>query len=156
MAGGGVSSAALIDVSFAGSGVTIAGIPIRNFMDDANPLEFPDSEVTSFGVNCNGVMVRHAKPSAVIMSVTVIPGSDEDDKLYKLWISYRVQDGKNKADVWAKGLTASVSVGNTQMKRRSYSFSGGTMISGPGGPSAGAEGKMRGRTYTFAFARVSD
>ncbi len=147
----GVSSGQLCDVSFAGSRITIAGITIVNFMDDANPVEFPDVEVTGYGVNCNGVMIRWAKPNAVIMSVTVIPGSNEDAQLYRLWARYRVQNGQYNSD-WSNALTASISVGNTQMLGiRSYSFGGGTMVSGPGGPTATGEGKMQGRTYTFAF-----
>lgn len=149
----GLSSNNLIDVSFAGSVVTVAGITINNFMDDANPVEFPDVEVSGVGVNCNGIMIRHAKPNVVIMSVTVIPGSQEDHKLYDLWMSYRVQNGINNAGVWEKSLTGSVSTkGN---RSSNYSFSGGTMVSGPGGPSANGEGKMTGRTYTFAFAVVT-
>lgn len=153
---GTVSSAKLCDVSFAGSIITVAGIKISNFMDDANPVEFPDVEVSGYGINCNGVMIRWAKPNAVIMSVTVIPGSMEDAKLYRLWNQYRVQDGNYNAQ-WGSSLDASISIGNTQMAgKRSYSFSGGTMISGPGGPTASSEGKMSGRTYTFAFAAVKE
>lgn len=153
MAGNTVSSNRLIDVSFAGSVVRVAGIMINNFMDDANPVEFPDVEVTSVGMNCNGVMIRYAKPSAVMMSVTVIPGSKEDAELYKLWKVYRVQDGKNNATQWEKPLTATIQTkGNRAAK---YVFGGGTMVSGPGGPSSNGEGKMQGRTYTFAFAVVN-
>lgn len=150
-----ISSAALHDVSFAGSKVTIAGIDINNFMDDANPVEFQDVEVSSVGVNCNGVMIRNAKPSIVTMSVTVIPGTIEDKQLYDLWAKYRVQDGQNRANAqWSKALTGNITIGNGTMKKTSYRFSGGTMVSGPGGPVSNAEGKMQGRTYTFAFARV--
>ena len=56
-----VSSSHLIDVSFAGSTVRVAGITIEDFMDDANPVEFQDVEVSSVGVNCNGVIIRNAK-----------------------------------------------------------------------------------------------
>ncbi len=154
---GAVSSAQLHDVSFAGSQVTVAGINIVNFMDDANPIEFPDTEVSSVGVNCNGVMIRNAKPNTVMMSVTVIPGSSEDASLYRLWMKYRVQDGNNLAgSQWSQALSASVVVGNTQLTgKKTYSFNGGTMVSGPGGPVSNGEGKMQGRTYTFAFTQVS-
>lgn len=152
-----VSSAKLHDVSFAGSTVTVAGIKIVNFMDDANPVEFQDTDVSNVGVNCNGVMIRNAKPNVVMMSVTVIPGSQEDSSLYRLWAKYRVQDGNNEAGgQWSQALTATITVGNTQMTgRKTYNFGGGTMVSGPGGPVSNGEGKMQGRTYSFAFAQVS-
>jgi hypothetical protein len=138
------------DVSFAGSTVTVGGIKVSDFMDDANPVEFQDVDVSSVGVNCNGSMIRNAKPNVVMMSVTVIPGSESDEKLYALWKKYRVQGNWNEQ--WEKALTASVSIGSG---RGSRSFSNGTMVGGPGGPSSNGEGKMQGRTYTFAFVTVN-
>lgn len=138
------------DVSFAGSSVTVAGITVTDFMDDANPVEFQDVEVSSVGVNCNGSMVRNAKPNVIMMSITVIPGSQSDTSLYNLWKKYRVQGNWNPQ--WEQGLTASVTIGSG---RGSRSFSNGTMVSGPGGPSSNGEGKMTGRTYTFAFVTAN-
>ena len=134
------------DVSFAGSRVSIAGIDVSDFMDDANPVEFQDVEVSSVGVNCNGSMVRNAKPNTIMMSVTVIPGSNSDNALYNLWKQFRLQGNWN--GTWERALTASVSIGSGRGSRQ---FSNGTMVSGPGGPSSNGEGKMTGRTYTFAF-----
>jgi hypothetical protein len=138
------------DVSFAGSSVTVAGITVTDFMDDANPVEFQDVEVSSVGVNCNGSMVRNAKPNVIMMSLTVIPGSQSDISLYNLWKRYRVQGNYNSQ--WEAPLTASVTIGSG---RGSRSFSNGTMVSGPGGPSSNGEGKMTGRTYTFAFVTAN-
>lgn len=136
----------MLDVSFAGATVTVAGIHITDFMDDANPVEFQDTEVSTVGVNCNGSMIRNAKPNAIMMSVTVIPGSASDFALYNLWRQYRVQGGWN--GTWETPLNASVTTGNGRITRN---FTDGTMVSGPAGPSASGEGKMSGRTYTFAF-----
>ena len=134
------------DVSFAGSSVTVGGVTVTDFMDDANPVEFQDVEVSSVGVNCNGSMIRNAKPNVIMMSVTVIPGSQSDTGLYNLWKKYRVQGNWNSA--WEQSLSASVTIGSG---RGSRTFTDGTMVSGPGGPSSNGEGKMSGRTYTFAF-----
>lgn len=138
------------DVSFAGSSVTVAGITVNDFMDDANPVEFQDVEVSSVGVNCNGSMVRNAKPNVIMMSLTVIPGSQSDTNLYNLWKRYRVQGNFNSQ--WETGLSATVTIGSG---RGSRSFANGTMVSGPGGPSSNGEGKMTGRTYTFAFVTAN-
>ena len=72
------------DVSFAGATVYIDNHKLEDFMDDANPVEFPDTEVSTVGVNCNGNMIRNAKPNVVMMSVTVIPCTDDDKFLYDL------------------------------------------------------------------------
>lgn len=137
------------DVSFAGSVVNINGVTIGDFMDDANPVEFQDVEVSSVGVNCNGSMIRNAKPNVIMMSVTVIPQSQSDNYLYNLWKKYRVQGNWNSQ--WEVPLSASVTISGG---RGSRSYSNGTMVSGPGGPSSNGEGKMTGRTYTFAFVTV--
>lgn len=134
------------DVSFAGSSVTINGHTITDFMDDANPVEFQDVEVSGVGVNCNGSMIRYAKPNVIMMSITVIPGSEDDNFLYDMWKEYRVQGDYSSR--WEESLTASVDIANGA---NSKSYSNGTMVSGPGGPSSNGEGKMTGRTYTFAF-----
>lgn len=140
----------LHDVSFAGSTVEVAGITVTDFMDDANPVEFQDVEVSSVGVNCNGSMIRNAKPNVIMMSVTVIPGSANDTAFYNLWKLYRVQGKWEKK--WEEGLQASITIGGGDNAK--LSFSNGTMVSGPGGPSSNGEGKMTGRTYTFAFVTV--
>lgn len=138
------------DVSFAGSSVTVAGITVTDFMDDANPVEFQDVEVSTVGVNCNGSMIRNAKPNIVMMSLTVIPGSRSDIELYNLWKKYRVQGSWNSQ--WEQPLTASVTIGSG---RGSRSYSNGTMVNGPGGPASNAEGKLQGRTYSFAFVTAN-
>ena len=125
-------------------------------MDDANPVEFPDTEVSTVGVNCNGNMIRNAKPNVVMMSVTVIPCTDDDKFLYDLWRQYRVQDGVNNAARWEKPISARINVQGLNKKKSSWSFRDGTMVSGPGGPSSNGEGKMQGRTYTFAFVSVDN
>jgi hypothetical protein len=144
------------DVSFAGAKVTVAGQTLEDFMDDANPVEFPDTEVSTVGVNCNGNMIRNAKPNVIMMSVTVIPCSPDDAFLYKLWRKYRVQDGVNNAGQWETALTANIHVQGNNKSKNTWNFTNGTMVSGPGGPSSNGEGKMQGRTYTFAFVSVDD
>lgn len=148
----------IYDVSFAGATITLSGgmgMPgkITDFMDDANPVEFPDVEVTGAGANLNGNMIRYAKPNLVMMSITVIPFSEDDNALYNAWARYRVQNG-NQGTAWEQGITCIIDTSQSA-RAGSRTLSNGTMISGPGGPASTAEGKMQGRTYTFAFQAVS-
>lgn len=152
----GISASHLIDVSFAGSTIRITGngsVEISNFMDNSNPIDFPDTAVSDVAINCYGQMIRNAKPNPIVMSVTVIPGSKEDNSLYNMWQRYRLTDGSYD-EQWRTALRATISVANKTMAKKTYEFSGGTMVSGPGGPSATGDGKMQGRTYTFAFAKT--
>ena len=149
------------DVSFAGSSVAISwsgggsGLIITQFMDDANPIDIQDVEVSTVGVNCNGSMIRNAKPNLIMISVTVIPNSRDDVELRKMWKQFRVQGSGNKD--WSNSVSLTVNLGTQDAKTamKAYSYTNGTMVSGPGGPVANAEGKMQGRTYTFAFCSVS-
>lgn len=148
-----LTSKNLCDLSFAGSTVVINGHTISQFMDDANPVEFQNLEVSGVGVNCNGKMIRYAKPSAVMMSVTVIPGGADDGYLYGLLKQYHVEDAENNGDQWEQSIDCDINIDTTGFNVE-YHFAGGTMVSGPGGPGSSAEGKMQGRTYTFAFASI--
>lgn len=164
MADNGNARVFIRDVSFAGSSVTLSGGPfgsvdVKDFMDDANPVEFQDVEVSSVGVNLNGAMIRNAKPNTIMASITVIPFSQTDKQLYAGWKVYRVQ-GTWRSE-WEQPLTLTVSLGTNAsggggvgQGQKMYKFTNGTMVSGPGGPVSNAEGKMQGRTYSFAFVSV--
>lgn len=149
-----LSSAELLDVSFAGSTVFIAGRQITQYMDDQNPIDVQNLEVTKVGYNCNGKMIRTAQAGGVMISVTVIPSSSDDAFFHNLLMQYHLQDGKNNAQRWETSLTASITLQGNRDKT-TWNFSGGTMVSGPGGPTSSADGKLAGRTYTFAFAKIT-
>lgn len=142
------------DVSFAGSKIRISGagasFEVADFMDDANPVEFQDTEVSGAGMNFKGQMIRYAKASVITASVTVAPASDSDNNLYVMWKKFRIHDNW-EAD-WENGITLSVTTGKPGCSR---TLSNGTMVSGPAGPSSNGEGKMIGRTYTFAFVTAN-
>lgn len=134
------------DVSFAGAHLMVGGVSIDDFMDDANPIEFDDLEVSKVEYSCNGKMIRSSIPRAIFMSVTVIPGSPSDHGLQRLLKKYHnIQSG---GDLDGQ-LSAYISTNGG-----SYSFSDGTMISGSPGVGSKGDGKMMGKTYTFAFMQM--
>lgn len=141
----------LVDISFAGSVVTINGANITSFMDDQNPIEFQDTEVSNIEWSCNGRMIRSVKPSHILMSVTVIPSSTSDKSLRTMLKNNLLNGGKIDLGAANQMLTASVSLKNDGDGQRSFSFRNGTCVAGPLGPTAHGSGKMGGNTYTFAF-----
>lgn len=142
------------DVSFAGSKIKLSGagmsFDVIDFMDDANPVEFQDTEVSGAGMNFKGQMIRYAKASVITASVTVAPASESDDNLYAMWKKFRIHD--NWEPSWEDPITLTVMTGKHNHTR---TLSNGTMVSGPAGPSSNGEGKMIGRTYTFAFVTAN-
>ena len=143
----------MYDVSFAGSVITIGGATISEFMDDANPIEIQDTEVAGIEWSCNGRMIRTVKPSAILISVTVIPGSTSDDALRKIWKENFNNGGDIKLGATNKMLTCSISCGNSSIG--SFSFTNGTCLSGAAAITSNGQGKMGGNTYTFAFEKVA-
>lgn len=149
---GGNSLKALYEVSFAGSRVVIGGANISEFMDDSNPIDIQDTETTNIEWSCNGRMIRTIKPAAIILSITVIPGSASDNSLRKIWKKSFCNGGSVNIAQANQTLKCTVSAGNSRVG--SFTFTGGTPISGAAAFTANGQGKMGGNTYTFAFENV--
>lgn len=147
-----VSSANILDVSFSGSTVKIAGTIIKDFVDNRNPVEFQDVDVSNVEWSCNGRMIRTIKPAGIMMSVTVIPGSKSDIALRKLFKESFSNGGAGADTAKAnEAITANIVLANAGNSGETYDFADGTIIAGPAGPSVSGNGKMGGNTYTFMF-----
>lgn len=142
----------IYDLSFAGSQIVIGGATITEFMDDANPIDIQDTDAANIEWSCNGKMIRTIKPAAVIISVTVIPGSASDDALRTIWKKRFLNEGFVDLDECDRPLTCQITSGNPKVG--GFSFTRGTCLSGAAALTANGQGKMGGNTYTFAFARV--
>ena len=142
---------ALYEVSFAGSVIVIGGARITEFMDDANPLDIQDTDTCNIEWSCNGRMIRTVKPSAVMISITVIPGTASDKALKTIWKKNFCNGGSISLNEANQQLSCSISVGNSGA---SYMFTGGTCVSGAAALTSNGQGKMGGNTYTFAFENV--
>lgn len=142
----------IYDRSFAGSTVTIDGIPITEFMDQENPIDIQDTETCNIEWDCEGKMVRTVKPSAILLSVTVIPGSNNDKELRKIWFRHFSNGGTVNVSDADRGISCTINCGNPLVG--SYTFSNGTCVSGAAGLTANGQGKMGGNTYTFAFEQT--
>lgn len=142
----------ITDLSFAGSTISIDGIVISDFIDDKNPIEISDAEVANIEWSCNGRMIRTIKPSAVIISITVIPGSTSDLNLRRIW-SKKFCDGGAVSTGYAD-ITHSCCISVKNPNVGSYIYKNGTCISGAPGIGVNSTGKMGGNTYTFAFEKI--
>ena len=137
------------DVSFAGTIITIGGATITEFMDDQNPIDIQDTDVCNIEWSCNGRMIRTIKPSAVIVSVTVIPGSTSDNSLRRIWKSNFNNGGGVDLNEANEPLIMVITSGNPEVGE--FEFTGGTCVSGAAAITSNGQGKMGGNTYTFAF-----
>ena len=140
----------IYDVSFAGATVVVGGRTITEFVDDANPVDSPDVTISNVGYSLGGKMYRTAHLAPILLSITVIPGSSDDNFLWKEMVKLRPNEGDTSE--YAKPGTATITTHGAN--KESFSFKKGTIVSGPLGPSVSGDGKMKGRTYTFAFSLV--
>lgn len=144
----------MFDVSAFGTGVTIValqtfpmGFQLSSFADDKDPLTIQDDEVGGFEPLYDGSLFCFTKANPIKVTVSVIPGSDDDINLKVLLGAKRV---KKKIDIIPDVTSMVVSY----PKAGYVVFSNGSIISGPPADSISA-GRRRGNSYTFVFGSVN-
>lgn len=139
------------DVSGTGFSLTIKasvtfpqGFPVTAFADDADPWDAPSVTIATPSMNVNGDLVVFSAPVPLTRSINVIPGSEDDNNLSILYEANRVGKGKRSArDVIT--VVASWPDGSTE------TLGGGKMTDGMSGKSLASAGKIKSRSYAFAF-----
>ena len=153
------------DISTVGASISIkcpalgsnGFILIDEFSDEGTPFDCPDVDLSENAKNLNGEMISSRKPSVYSVSVTVIPGTDQDRELAKLFHKSALYKGNVTpiADLIVSSLTINIpkidGSGEDVVSTRKYTFSNGRAKTGPTGPSSSAEGRQAARTYNFEF-----
>ncbi len=141
----------MIDVSGFGTGITIValqsfpmGFSLSQFADDTDPIVFEEVETSDIELLYDGSLFAYDVASAVRMSVSVIPGSNDDINL-KILLSAR------------KGSSSIIPLPDTTTAVISYPdggrviLSNGTITKGPLADSITQQGRRKANTYSFAF-----
>lgn len=128
---------------------------ITNFSDEGTPFDAPDVDASTNRKNLNGTMISSRTPSVYPMSITVIPGSYEDDYLWAALQKSLIQPGEAGVTE-VKKLYYNITVKTPNINEsgrgtgtRSFTWANARIKSGPTGPSTSAEGRLAARTYTF-------
>lgn len=153
----------MIDISTVGASVEIESglgtIRITQFSDEGTPFECPDVDLSDNRKNLNGQMISSRTPSVYSVSVTVIPGSEEDLELSRLAQKAALMPGSvsrisdlviERISLMLPGINGS---GEGVAGERVFVWTHGRMKTAPTGPSSSAEGRMAARTYTFEMER---
>ena len=153
----------MIDISTVGATIDITFNDnkrkiITQFSDEGTPFECPDGNVSTNAKNLNGQMISSRTPSIYPVSITVVPGSEEDMFLQRRLADASIQPGnvKSIAELEVSSLIVSIPAINESGEGShaiDYTFKNGRLNSGPMGPSTSAEGRMSARTYTFEFEK---
>ena len=153
----------MIDISTVGAKIDIKfkdnkQKTITQFSDEGTPFECPDIDVSTNAKNLNGQMVSSRTPSVYPVSITVIPGSEEDMFLQRRLAEAAIQPGNvtSIAELAISSLIVSfpaIDESGEGSHAIDYTFTNGRLKGGPMGPSSSAEGRMSARTYTFEFEK---
>lgn len=141
----------MFDVSGTGFSLTIKfsvtfpqGIQVTAFADDADPWDAPALDIATVQTNVNGDLVAFSSPQPLTRTINLIPGSEDDNNLSIAFEANRVGKGKRSArDVVT--IVANWPDGSTE------TLSNGKMTNGMSGKSLASAGRIKSRSYAFAF-----
>ena len=153
-----------IDISAVGASIVItphSGTPITitEFSDEGTPFDAGDVDVSTNAKNLNGQMISSRTPAVYPVSVTVIPGSDNDFELQQLLQKSSIMPGGIAPvdNIIIDSIVLSVPAINQSGRgfTRKYEWSAGRIKTGPTGPSTSSEGRQSARTYTFEMEQFT-
>ena len=139
------------DVSATGVKITVITVPtypqgfeVSEFADNADPLDFPPTQIADYGMGVNGDLVTWTKPAPLEITLNVIPNTDADKNLGILYDMNRAAKGKISAQDLVT-LVASYPDGTRKI------FSNGKLISGVPANGVSSDGRIKTKEYKFVF-----
>lgn len=125
-----------------------AGIDITQFADDGDSLDVPQQQIADKAMGVNGDLITWAKANPLLVTINIIPGSEDDRNLSVLLEANRVARGKRGSrDVIT--LTAIYPDETTQ------TWSLGRITDGTPGKALASSGRMKTKAYLFAFENLA-
>lgn len=121
-----------------------AGITITQFADDADPFDTPEITVAEVAMGVNGDLIIWSKANPIMVTLNVIPNSEDDKNLGILLEANRVARGK-------LGARDVVTLSQVLPDGKTKTLSSGAITVGRPGQSMASAGRMKSKPYTFAF-----
>jgi hypothetical protein len=141
----------MINISGFGTTITVValssfpmGFSLSQFADDQDPLVVEEIEPTGYEMLYDGSLFAFDKAAPVRLTVSVIPGSDDDINLKIL-----LQARKGAASIIPLPDQTSVIISYPNGGR--VMLTNGTITKGPLADSILQTGRKRGNTYSFVF-----
>lgn len=120
------------------------GFPITQFADDADPFDVPSIQIKDKAMGLNGDLISWSKPNALVITLNVIPDSDDDNTLAILFESNRVGKGK-------LAVTDSITLVGVYPDGKIVSYLNGVLTDGVPGTGVASSGRFKSKNYSFAF-----
>lgn len=123
------------------------GIEVSQFADDADPFDSPSQQIADKAMGLNGDLVTWSTANPLLVTLNVIPGTDDEKNLRVLLDANRVARGKRSArDVIT--LVVSYPDGSTVTYRQGK-ITDGMMASG-----VASAGRIKTNPFNFAFEDI--
>lgn len=120
------------------------GSIITQYSDDVDPFDIPSLQIADKAMGLNGDLITWSKANPIIVSLSVIAGTLSDAQLAILLEANRVGAGKNGANdvITLTGLYPSGNI---------IQFTKGIITDGMPGSAIASSGRLKTKTYSFAF-----
>lgn len=121
-----------------------SGLTLTQFADDQDAFDAPSMQIKDKGMGLNGDMVVWSTPNAIAVTLSVIPGTEDDQNLAVLFEANRVGRGKSSA---ADVITLTLIYPDGSQ----VTYNNGVPTDGVPGRSVASAGRMKSKAYAFAF-----
>lgn len=120
------------------------GIVVTEFADDTDPFDLPSLQIADTAMGLNGDLISWSKANPIKVTLSVIANSISDDLLAILLEANRVGRGKTGARdiITMTGIYPSGSF---------ITLSNGIITNGMPGNGVASAGRLKTKTYEFAF-----
>lgn len=126
-----------------------SGFVVSQFADDADPFDIPSLQIADKAMGLNGDMVTWSKANPIMITINVVPGSEDDRNLAILLEANRVGKGKTSARDKITIIAAYPNEGTLTLIE-------GSITDGPPGKSIASAGRFKSNAYQFAFENKTD
>lgn len=124
-----------------------AGFPITQFSDDTDPFDFPSVQIGEVAMGVNGDLITWSRANPLPATLSVIVGSEDDIALQIIAKNNRVGKGKSNA-------LDTITITVIYPDNTTVTFTGGKMTNAMFGKSGTSAGRLKTRSYQFAFENV--
>ena len=140
-------SASGVKIRYIASRTAPTGFDITQFTDDTDAFVSEDVQISETAAALNGDMVDWSVPNVIPFNISVLPNTDEQKNLDKVWNANRVS--KNKLSVHDV-----ITIIITYPDGTQRTLANGVMTNGSTMPTATSGGRLGSMTYSHSFQDV--
>jgi len=125
-----------------------SGFDLSAFADDADPFDLPSIQIKDKAMGLNGDLITWSKANPLLLTLAVLPGTEDAANMAALFEANRVGKGKTSA-------RDTVTVTGVYPDGSTITLSEGAITDGPPGSSIASAGRIKTNAYQFAFENVT-